>query len=65
MRCPKCGNFEDKVMNVRSKEHETIIRRRRECLNCKNRWTTYELSAETLKNNQTEDIISKYLGDDA
>jgi transcriptional repressor NrdR len=42
MKCPFCGHPEDKVVDSREgKEHEAI-RRRRECLNCKRRFTTYE-----------------------
>ena len=42
MKCPFCGHPEDKVVDSREgKEHEAI-RRRRECLGCKRRFTTYE-----------------------
>lgn len=42
MRCPKCFSTDDKVIETRiSKEGETI-RRRRQCLNCHYRFTTYE-----------------------
>lgn len=42
MRCLKCGSEESKVVDSRSIEEGNSIRRRRECLNCKNRFTTYE-----------------------
>ena len=42
MRCPKCGNLEDKVIDSRSAKTGAAIRRRRECLACQNRFTTYE-----------------------
>ncbi len=42
MRCPKCGNLEDKVIDSRASEDGGVIRRRRECLNCGTRFTTYE-----------------------
>ncbi len=42
MRCMYCGNTESKVVDSRSTEDGTAIRRRRECLNCKKRFTTYE-----------------------
>lgn len=42
MRCLKCGCEESKVVDSRSIEEGNSIRRRRECLNCKNRFTTYE-----------------------
>jgi len=42
MKCPFCGHPEDRVVDSReSKEHQAI-RRRRECLDCKRRFTTYE-----------------------
>lgn len=42
MKCPFCGHNEDKVIDSRSSEEGRSIRRRRECLNCKRRFTTYE-----------------------
>ena len=42
MHCIKCGCEESKVIDSRSIEEGNSIRRRRECLNCKNRFTTYE-----------------------
>jgi len=42
MRCPKCGNLEDKVIDSRSAGNGSVIRRRRVCLGCGNRFTTYE-----------------------
>jgi transcriptional repressor NrdR len=42
MRCPKCGNFDDKVIDSRSAKGGAAIRRRRECLACEHRFTTYE-----------------------
>lgn len=42
MRCPKCGNLEDKVIDSRSSKEGSTIRRRRECLECAHRFTTYE-----------------------
>lgn len=42
MHCLKCGFEESKVIDSRSIEEGNSIRRRRECLNCKNRFTTYE-----------------------
>jgi transcriptional repressor NrdR len=50
MRCPKCEGLEDKVIDSRSSKDGVTIRRRRECLECGNRFTTYEaIEAETLK----------------
>lgn len=42
MHCLKCGSEESKVVDSRSIEEGNSIRRRRECLNCKFRFTTYE-----------------------
>jgi len=42
MRCPKCGNRDDKVIDSRQSRDSTSIRRRRVCLACSYRFTTYE-----------------------
>lgn len=42
MRCVFCGNIESKVIDSRSADDGSSIRRRRECLNCGKRFTTYE-----------------------
>lgn len=42
MRCPKCQNLEDKVIDSRISRDGDSIRRRRECLKCGARFTTYE-----------------------
>jgi transcriptional repressor NrdR len=42
MRCPKCGNQDDKVIDSRASREGSTIRRRRECLQCSHRFTTYE-----------------------
>lgn len=42
MRCPFCESFEDKVVDSRVGEEGRAIRRRRECLKCSRRFTTYE-----------------------
>jgi transcriptional repressor NrdR len=42
MRCPRCGNLEDKVIDSRAAKAGAAIRRRRECLACLHRFTTYE-----------------------
>jgi len=42
MKCPYCGAKENKVIDSRSAQQDTSIRRRRECGNCKRRFTTYE-----------------------
>lgn len=42
MRCPKCGKDDDKVLDSRVVREGAAIRRRRECIACCNRFTTYE-----------------------
>lgn len=42
MHCPFCHFEESKVIDTRSTEEGSAIRRRRECIQCKNRFTTYE-----------------------
>ncbi|MDP2300575.1 MAG: transcriptional regulator NrdR [Actinomycetota bacterium] len=46
MRCPFCGNDETKVVDSRVSESQDAIRRRRECLSCQQRFTTYERREE-------------------
>ncbi|MEW6417159.1 MAG: transcriptional regulator NrdR [Nitrospirota bacterium] len=48
MKCPFCGNLEDKVIDSRTNREGNAIRRRRECLRCAKRFTSYE---------RVEDII--------
>ena len=42
MKCPFCGYKEDKVVDSRATAEESAVRRRRECLKCGKRFTTYE-----------------------
>lgn len=42
MKCPACGHEEDKVVDSRPAQEGRAIRRRRECLKCAKRYTTYE-----------------------
>jgi transcriptional repressor NrdR len=42
VRCPRCASQDDKVVDSRSAEDGSAIRRRRECLECGRRFTTYE-----------------------
>jgi len=46
MRCPFCGHDETKVVDSRVSEAQDAIRRRRECLSCQERFTTYERREE-------------------
>lgn len=48
MRCPFCGHEEDKVVDSRSTKEGEAIRRRRECLKCGRRYTTYEQIEQSM-----------------
>ena len=48
MKCPFCNELEDKVVDSRMAKEGEVIRRRRECLGCKRRYTTYERVEEIL-----------------
>ncbi len=43
MKCPFCGHIEDRVLDTRAQKDGGIIKRRRECLSCKGRFTTQEV----------------------
>lgn len=47
MRCPKCGCVESKVVDSRPSDNNDTIRRRRECIECGARFTTYERREES------------------
>jgi len=47
MKCPYCGHNQDKVIDSRETQEATAIRRRRECLLCNKRFTTYEYIEKT------------------
>ena len=61
MRCPYCSAEEDKVVDSRTAEDGRAIRRRRECLECGRRYTTFERAEEVplliLKRNGTEEAF--------
>ena len=48
MKCPFCRDLENKVIDSRLSKEGDIIRRRRECLRCERRFTTYERVEETM-----------------
>jgi|SRR5512133_1882734 transcriptional repressor NrdR len=56
MRCPYCSHGEDKVVDSRSSKEGRAVRRRRECLRCSQRFTTYEyienVALTIIKNDQ-------------
>ncbi|HYF15209.1 MAG TPA: transcriptional regulator NrdR [Phycisphaerales bacterium] len=49
MQCPFCNTDDDKVIDSRSSEGGRVIRRRRECLKCSRRFTTYERVEQTAR----------------
>lgn len=49
MRCPFCKEDRDRVVDSRSSDSGRVIRRRRQCLACKRRFTTYEKTSESFK----------------
>lgn len=63
MRCPSCGYIESKVIDSRPSEDALSIRRRRECLRCSNRFTTYERLHEAplivLKSNKSSEPFDR------
>lgn len=63
MRCPYCDNEEDKVVDSRTADEGRAIRRRRECLACARRFTTFERQEETplliVKRNDVEEPFER------
>ena len=63
MKCPFCGHMEDKVIDSRPTEEGSAIRRRRECLKCGSRFTTYEKIEDTplivIKKDGTRQIYDR------
>lgn len=49
MQCPFCGQDNDKVIDSRSSEGGQVVRRRRSCLSCGRRFTTYERVEDTMR----------------
>ena len=48
VRCPACGSFDDKVVDSRQADDGTSIRRRRACIDCGRRFTTFERLEESV-----------------
>lgn len=63
MRCPSCGYLDSKVVDSRPSEDGSTIRRRRECLQCGRRFTTYERLGENplivLKSDGTSEVYDR------
>ena len=64
MKCPDCGHEEDKVVDSRPSSDGRSIRRRRECLACQARYTTYEYVEQgtltVLKSDNRREPFDKY-----
>ncbi len=63
MKCPFCSFEESKVVDSRSTDDNTTIRRRRECLRCGKRYTTYEkiedIPVQVVKKDSTRESFNK------
>ena len=63
MRCPSCGNLESKVLDSRPSADGKSVRRRRECLSCQKRFTTFEtienINFVVVKKNGNREIFDK------
>ena len=63
MKCPSCGYEDSKVIDSRPVEENNSIKRRRECLSCHARFTTYEIIDQTtpvvLKKDGTRELFDK------
>lgn len=63
MRCPKCGNRDDKVIDSRQSRDSSSIRRRRVCLACAFRFTTYEeierSDMQVIKRDRNHEIFDR------
>ena len=63
MKCPFCGGFDTKVIDSRATNSGSIIRRRRECLKCKFRFSTHEelelLQLAVLKKNGKKELYNR------
>ncbi len=63
MKCPYCNGDESKVVDSRSTEDNIAIRRRRECLKCNKRYTTYEkieyIQLSVVKRDLTREVFNR------
>ena len=64
MKCPYCGYSESKVIDSRPTDEGERIRRRRECLNCAKRFTTYEVietvPVVVVKKDKSREVFDRY-----
>jgi transcriptional repressor NrdR len=63
MKCPECGHIDSKVLESRSIEDHTVMKRRRSCIGCNYRFTTYEKLETTpiivVKTDGTRQLFSR------
>jgi transcriptional repressor NrdR len=63
MKCPFCGEVNNKVIDSRLSKDSSVIRRRRECIECTRRFTTYEQIEETpimiIKKDDRREVFSR------
>ena len=63
MQCPTCQNTDSRVLESRSADTGKSVRRRRECLNCSFRFTTYErvetMPASVIKKDGSRELFNK------
>ena len=63
MRCPYCGNLEDRVVDSRESREGEVIRRRRQCVRCEKRFTSYEkiesLPFHVVKRDQRRELYER------
>ncbi len=59
MKCPFCGEIDNKVIDSRLSKDGDVIRRRRECLVCSRRFTTYEHIEELIKKDGRREAFSR------
>ncbi len=63
MRCPHCGNDDTRVVDSRPAESQTAIRRRRLCIVCDDRFTTYERMAPVLMVRKRDGSLQPFLAE--
>lgn len=63
MNCPQCGSDSNKVTDSRASAGGKAIRRRRHCLSCPHRWTTYEMEGEPDERSITPNTFVQQLRD--
>ena len=63
MQCPNCQNTDSRVLESRSADTGKSVRRRRECLNCSSRFTTYEriesMPIAVIKKDGSRELFNK------